>query len=522
MNQSIPGAESILIVDDIASNLTLLSETLEPEGYQISVCNSGESALKIAPRVQPNLVLLDVMMPGLDGWETCRRLKQLPQMEDVPVIFITARSELQSIVESFRAGGVDYIEKPFQKEEVLTRVSNHLKIFRLTQALRRNNAELQQRMDELRQSNQQLAEAIDARQRSEQARAVADEKLSVISAREAERWGIPGFVSQSATMAKILNDIRMLHQSASTSVLINGESGTGKELIARAIHCGSNRSQGAFIAVNCVAIPAELAESAFFGHVKGAFTGASGDRKGFFELASGGTLFLDEIGDMPSGLQAKLLRVLEDGVVRPLGGNREIKTSVRVLAATHVDLAKKIDSGQFREDLYYRLARFRVLVPPLRERRDDIPLMAHHFLQLFATEMGQKAPAISAAAMVALQAYAYPGNIRELKNLLERALIFSAGGTIEVCHLDFQRGGAPAATEATVSAQAALQLQSMPLNLKQAEVLLIQRALQQCQGNMSETARVLGVNRATLYRFINNGNNVNNSNGDDANMKKKG
>jgi len=496
--------ESILIVDDIASNLTLLSQTLEPEGYQISVCNSGESALKIAAKVLPQLILLDVMMPGLDGWETCRRLKQEPALRDVPVIFITARSELQSVVASFHAGGVDYIEKPFQKEEVLARVATHLQIFRLTQALRQKNTELEQRMLELQRSNQQLAQETDARKRSDQAREMADEKLSVLSRREAERWGIPGFVSQSSTMANILADIRRLHQSAVSSVLINGESGTGKELIARAIHYGSNRNHGAFIPVNCVAIPAELAESAFFGHVKGAFTGANSDRKGFFELANGGTLFLDEIGDMPAGLQAKLLRVLEDGVVRPVGGNREIKTDVRVLSATHVDLPAKISRGEFREDLYYRLARFRVRVPPLRERQADLPLLARHFLHLFATEMGQKAPAITDAALAALQQYNFPGNIRELKNLLERALIFSDGEEIKAKHLDFQRplGSSLPPVDAQVD-DPLLSLDDIPLNLKQAEAILIQRAVRQSQGNMSEAARLLGINRATLYRFIN-------------------
>jgi DNA-binding NtrC family response regulator len=495
--------ESILIVDDIPSNLTLLSEALEPEGYQISVCNSGESALKIAGKVQPQLILLDVIMPGMDGWETCRQLKQLPMLEDVPVIFITARSEPQSVVESFHAGGVDYIEKPFRKEEVLARVATHLKLHRLTQMLRQKNAELEQHMEELQRSHRQLAAETSARQRSEQALAMADEKLSVLSRREAERWGIPGFVSNSSTMAAILADIRRLHQSAVTSVLINGESGTGKELIARAIHYGSLRGAGAFIPVNCVAIPAELAESAFFGHVKGAFTGATSDRKGFFELASGGTLFLDEIGDMPAGLQAKLLRVLEDGVVRPVGSNREIKTDVRVLSATHVDLAAKIGKGEFREDLYYRLARFQVRVPPLRERRDDIPLLAQHFLQLFATEMGQKAPAIAADALAALREYPFPGNIRELKNLLERALIFSGGDVIRRTHLDFPRHPLPAAVEHAAATLALPLTDSMPLNLKQAEAILIQRAVRQSQGNMSEAARLLGVNRATLYRFIN-------------------
>jgi DNA-binding NtrC family response regulator len=492
----------ILIVDDIPANLALLGDTLEPEGYEISACSSGEAAITLARRLQPHLILLDVVMPGIDGWETCRRLKQIPELQEVPVIFITGRAETESVIESYRAGGVDHVEKPFRKEEVLARVTTHLRLYRFNQTLQEKNTELQARMEELQRSHARLAEEKDARRRSEEALEVADQTLGVLSGREAERWGVPGFVSQSTTMSAILTDIRRLHQSAAISVLINGESGTGKELIARAIHYGSPRSAGPFIPVNCVAIPADLAESAFFGHVKGAFTGANGDRKGYFELASGGTLFLDEIGDMPADLQAKLLRVLEDGVVRPVGSHREVKTDVRVVSATHVDLQARIAEGQFREDLYYRLARFHVRVPPLRERTSDIPLMARHFIRMFSLEMGQTAPAVDDEAIDALCRHPFPGNVRELKNVMERALIFSGGSIIRRHHLDLQTAGA-ARSSASPAPTSTPDFDAMPFNLREAEAVLIRRAVKHCGGNMSEAARMLGINRATLYRLVN-------------------
>ena len=238
-------------------------------------------------------------------------------------------------------------------------------------------------------------------------------------------------VGRSPVMRKILEDIARLQQSSTTSVLIKGENGTGKELIARSIHFGSPRAEGPFVTVNCASMPAELlaAESLLFGHVKGAFTGADEDRMGYFEMVDGGTLFLDELDEMPAELQAKLLRALEERQVMPVGGAKEIAVDVRVLAATNVD------AGRFRQGLIFRLAQFSVSAPPLRERQEDIPLLAQHFLQLFAAEMGRPAPDIAEDALVALAAYPFPGNIRELKNIIERALINCEGGTIEAQHL---------------------------------------------------------------------------------------
>jgi len=480
--------EKILIVDDTPANLDLLTAALEPRGYEILAAAGGELGLKIARRARPDLILLDVMMPGRSGFEICRELKAEDDTREIPVLFITARQETASVLEGFRVGGLDYILKPFQAEEVVSRVNTHLKISRLTRELRQKNAELE-------------AE-VNRRRAAEHARERADARLSSISAREAQRWGLAGFIGQSRLMRRILADVERLHQFASTSVLITGESGTGKELVARAIHHGSTRASGPFVPVNCVAIPGELAESMLFGHVKGAFTGALADRQGWFELADGGTLFLDEIGDMPATLQAKLLRVLEDGEITPVGASRSKKVEVRVLSATNAQLPAKIAAGEFRQDLYFRLARYVVETPALRERPEDIPLLAEHFLQIFAGEMGLTPPALSPEARAVLEAYSFPGNVRELKNIIERALIECAGAPIEPEHLRLpivalrrtsSEPALPSSASATTDGD-------IPLNLDAAEQALIQRALERTGGNVAEAARLLGVNRSRIYR----------------------
>jgi DNA-binding NtrC family response regulator len=290
------------------------------------------------------------------------------------------------------------------------------------------------------------------------------------------------------------------------NVLITGESGTGKELVARAVHFGSARAKGPFVPVNCVAIPSELAESMFFGHVRGAFTGATMDRKGFFESAHGGTLFLDEIGDMPALLQAKLLRVLEDGFITPLGSTRERKVDVRIVAATNADLETHIQSGTFRRDLYFRLAQFPVDLPALRERPEDIPLLARHFMQLFSQEMGITTPSLDPAALKMLSRHSFPGNVRELKNVIERALIESGGEPVRAHHIHLGKtvsvAAAPHRSEPAFASDEDDSVDELPLNLEAAENLLIKRALAVTQGNIAEAARRLGINRTRIYRKL--------------------
>ena len=473
---------TILLVDDVAANLGALSGSLEKAGHRILTALSGAAALKTAARVHPDLILLDLLMPEMDGHETCRRLKADPALARIPVIFITANTEMESLVQGFAAGGVDYITKPFRIDEVYARVSTHLRLSRLTR--------------ELLQRNEDLRAEIDRRRQAESALRAADEKLSLLSAAEARQWGLAGFVGRSPVFGKMLAELRSVQSFPRTNVLLTGESGTGKELIARAIHFGGPLATGPFVPVNCSALPPELAESHLFGHVRGAFTGAIADRKGWFELAHGGTLFLDEIGDMPLLLQAKLLRVLEDGHVTPVGGTSGRKVSVRIVAATNINLPGKIAAGQFREDLYYRLNHFNITVPPLRHRREDIPALAAHFLKLFAVELKRPVPTLHADALQQLLAHDYPGNIRELKNTIERAMIHAGGGEIRAGHIVFASGAPTRAIDGVASPSP-----RKNYNLAENEDRLIAEAIAAVSGNLSAAARLLGVNRALLYRW---------------------
>ncbi len=485
--------EKILLVDDVPANLSVLTAALEPEGYEILAVPNGATALMVAARAQPALVLLDIMMPELDGFETCRRLKAQEATRDIPVVFITARGDIGDVVEGFRAGGVDYVVKPFQTAEVVSRVTTHVRLNRLTRELMEKNRALETRTTE-------LTAEIHKRRQVESALARADETLAVISDLETSRWNLAGLVGGSQQVQRIVEDIHRLHQFANTSVLITGESGTGKELIARAIHFGSARAKAPFIPVNCAAIPAELAESMLFGHAKGAFSGATSPHRGYFLMASTGTIFLDEIGDMPPVLQAKLLRVLEDAMVTPVGLSDPVKVDVRVIAASNARLQERMVAGTFREDLYFRLARFTVTAPPLRDRPEDVPLLAFHFLRLFAAEMGIKVPVMSQEALDALKSYDFPGNVRELKNIIERALIESGENIILPKHLRFvARAVAPGAH---ASRGRTAPPTAMPLNLADAEEVLIQRALRETGGNIASAARLLGVHRTRIYRKL--------------------
>lgn len=413
----------VVIADDIHENRELLRKTIEPEGYDAFLVPSGELAIKVVRKVNPDLILLDVNMPGIGGFETARQLKADPETGAIPIIFITVEEEIGSLVKAFESGAVDYVVKPFAKEEVLARVRTHVELYRLRKALelevqRRKQAELE-------------------RESAREALAEADERLSLLSYEESHRSGIGGLIGKSQAFRQLLEQVRKVRQSDNISVLVTGESGTGKELVARAIHFGSGRSKGPFVPFNCAAIPKDLAESTFFGHVKGAFTGAARAQKGQFELAEGGTLFLDELSELAIEMQAKLLRVLEDGMYLPVGGSQPRRADVRIVAATNRDLHQRIAGGHFREDLYYRLARFTIQVPPLRERTEDIPLLADYFVTMFAKEMGRPKATMSSTALERLIEHDYPGNIRELKNILERAVIECVNGFITEEHLQF-------------------------------------------------------------------------------------
>ncbi len=433
-----PFAGTVLVVDDVAANRELLRQMLEPHGYEILAAPDGTTALKVAQRGRPELILMDVIMPGSDGFETCRRLRQAEGTRDIPVIFITALDEPAAVVEGFRAGGVDFITRPFQPEATLARVQTHLEKSRLTRDLLARN-------EELRLANETLVRERQRRERVEESLERVDGQLSLVSRQEALRWGLEALVGRSPALGRLLAEVRKLQSLPATPVLITGESGTGKELIARAIHFGGARGRAPFLAVNCCAVPDDLAESLFFGHARGAFSGAARDEKGYFASADGGTLFLDEIGDMSLALQAKLLRVLEGGVILPVGADHERRVDVRIVAATNSDPQHGIAEGTFRSDLYFRLAHVVLEVPPVRERRDDIPLLAAHFLEVLGTEMGMHPPRLSPASLATLDRYDYPGNVRELKNLIERALIESGGADIQPEHLHFAFPPGPAA-----------------------------------------------------------------------------
>lgn len=469
----IAGAQ-ILAVDDVPANLDVLIATLESEDFSVLVATNGRSALEVAAREAPALILLDISMPDMDGIEVCRRLKADEVTRDIPVIFLTADTSEERLIAGFQAGAVDYITKPYLQHEVMTRLRTHLERATLVRELAARNRELESEI---------------AQRRS------LDNRLAMLSKRETDRWGIEGFIGQSATMGEILREIGLLQNASKTSVLIMGESGTGKELIARAIHAGSDRADKPFIAVNCATIPNELAESLLFGHLAGAFTGAQQEQTGYFEMADGGTLFLDEIGTMPAIVQPKLLRVLEDGLIRPLGAKADRRVDVRVVSATNEP------AESMREDLYYRLARFTVTAPPLRERKDDIPLLALHFMQMFAVEMGMAPPGYDGDALDVLTEYGYPGNVRELKNVVERAMIESGGAEIAPQHLHLGIAASSAGTAVSPQPQSDISLEQIPLDLAAAEVFLIQRALDKTNGNVTQAARLMGIDRNKIYRI---------------------
>jgi len=422
---TIPG--HILIVDDEIANLKLLKELLSHEGYQVRPADHPQVAIDSALAQPPALILLDVKMPEMDGFEVCRCLKQDERTREVPVIFISALHEVDDKLRSFEVGGVDYITKPFQEEEVLARIRTHMDLrnmqVNLEEMVAKRTTALEDEIYERKQTEIELKEActeIKQLQRQLQAEsAYLQDEIKL-------EHNFENIIGQSEELKYVLHRVEMVAPQDSTVILL-GETGTGKELIARALHQLSPRSKRPLVKVNCAALPAELIESELFGREKGAFTGATATQVGRFELANQSTLFLDEIGELPLELQAKLLRVLESGEFERLGSPRALHSDARIITATNRDLEDEVRKKRFREDLWYRLKIFPITIPPLRYRIEDIPLLVDHFVQFFSRKMGKKTASlkITKSSMQALQSYPWPGNVRELKHVVESALITS-------------------------------------------------------------------------------------------------
>jgi two-component system nitrogen regulation response regulator NtrX len=438
---------SILIVDDEPGVRSALSGVLGDEGYAVEAVSSGEACLDRLTRGAVDLILLDVWLPGIDGLATLARIRD--RQVDAQVVLISGHGNIESAVRAIKLGAFDFVEKPLSLEKTVLVVAN---------ALRQRRLEAE---------NRALRAKVD---------------------------GPQTMIGESPAMRQLREQVAM---AAPTNgrVLVYGENGTGKELVARTIHALSRRRAASFVEVNCAAIPEELIESELFGHVRGAFTGAVADRRGKFEVADGGTIFLDEIGDMSLKTQAKVLRVLQEQTLEAVGGTTPIKVDARVVAATNKDLQAEIRAGRFREDLYFRLNVIPIFVPPLRDRQEDIPLLADHFMAAFAREYGRRVKAFDPAATAAIQQYPWPGNVRELRNVIERLMIMVPGDAISAGDLSFLdpsglTHAGPVSSERITLHQARDRF----------ERDLILRTLAEQQGNMSRTAEVLGVERSNLYR----------------------
>ncbi len=428
----------ILVVDDTPASLRLLSEVLTQRGYRVRPATDGALALTSVAAKTPDLILLDINMPGMDGYEVCRRLKADEKGSRIPVIFISGFGDTHQKVAGFEAGGIDYITKPFEAEEVLARVGTHLRLRQAEESLRNahNTLELrvQERTAELQASNQALRESEEKARRAFEEVEVLKSQLELHNTYlqeaviEAKAFG--DLVGQSAALRHIVGQIDLVAPTEA-SVLILGETGTGKELVAHEIHWRSRRQDGPLVRVNCASVPRELFESEFFGHVRGSFTGAVKDRAGRFETAEGGTLFLDEVGEIPLDIQNKLLRVLQERCYERVGDDRTRRADVRIMAATNRDLKQAVAAGRFREDLYYRLNVFPIQVPPLRERLEDVPSLAKYFVELSTRDLKCAKPRLTRAAVAKLQNYDWPGNVRELRNVIERAVILARGGALD-------------------------------------------------------------------------------------------
>jgi len=445
-------ARSILVVDDEESILQSVEGILSDEGFDVMRAMSGAEALERIEESVPDLVLLDIWMPGLDGIETLVKIKE--HCPTLQVIMMSGHGNIETAVKATRLGAYDFIEKPLSLEKLLLAVNNALDYNRL------------------------------------------EEEISLLRDAQRGRYRITG---ESKAITQLREQIRIVAPT-NAWILISGENGTGKELVAHTIHRLSKRSRKPMVEVNCAAIPEELIESELFGHEKGAFTGASTMRKGKFDLAHEGTLFLDEIGDMSLKAQSKTLRILQEQKFERVGGSKTISVDVRVIAATNKDLEAEIEKGRFREDLYFRLNVIPMRVPPLRERREDIPELVGEFIRDFAAAMNTEPKEISPEALAVLGQYEWPGNVRELKNLVERLMIMTPETVIEEKDVpppynNRSRAGAEEAPEA-------IQAGTLKEARSAFEKSYIESKLRECNWNISQTAEAIGIERSNLHRKI--------------------
>jgi DNA-binding NtrC family response regulator len=440
----------ILLIDDEVIALSNLSHVLEREGYAVTACENGESGLAAMQSTLFDLVLTDLRMPGIDGMDVLRHIRETTP--EVPVIMITGHATLDSAVEAMKAGAHHYIAKPFRLDEAREVVRSALELSRA----RRENTQLKELIHEI------------------------SSRASIIT--------------QDLGMQRLLDTARQI-AATDTSIVIHGESGTGKELLASFIHQHSERSEGPFVAFNCGALHEEIAASELFGHEKGAFTGANATKIGLFEAAQGGTLFLDEVAEMPLLMQVKLLRVLQERELMRVGSTQPLNIDVRVIAASNRDLKAAVDEGQMRNDLYFRLSVVTLTLPALRERRDDIPLLAYYFLRKFSTMMHRNVQEISTQAMQRLVDYDYPGNVRELSNFIERGVALTQGNTLDIQHLPQNLGSLSVRVFKPEMAATAT-------TLKEQETEHILHALKLAEGNRTQAAKILGIDRVSLWRKL--------------------
>ncbi len=440
----------ILIVDDESAQRELIGGFLRKQGHEILTAGSGAEALARLREARLDLVLSDFKMPGMSGLDLLRGVKAVNP--EIPFILVTAYGTVETAVQAMKEGAADYLTKPLDLDELLLRIGRVSEQVRLQTAVRDLQAHL------------------------------------------VERHRLEGIVGESGRMQEVLALVKRVAPSDAT-VLIRGESGTGKELIARAIHFNSSRSAGPLVTLNCAALPEQLLESELFGHERGAFTGAVAQRKGRFELADGGSIFLDEIGDLSPSLQVKLLRVLQERQFERLGGSRTLTANVRILAATHRDLEQAMGDGTFREDLYYRLNVVTIQIPPLRERREDIPPLLDHFLRKFAGKSRREVSGLTAAARDALLRYDYPGNVRELENLVERAVLLCRGRVIDLEDLPVAARPGEGGAAATGTPE---ESRSLPDLVDSLERQAIRAALLRHDGVQTRAAEELGISERVL------------------------